>query len=803
MSRAIQRKIRHPLRVRAGLLGGVALLVLGAALDANAQPQQAPAEQSPATQPAPSTETQPSAPQAPGGQAPAATPQTPEEEKAGARLPTVQVEARRLRPSRAAARTAARAPRVVAAPAGQPTTASPPALPTQQSGQAAWGPVRGYVASNSATATKTNTPLIETPQAVSVVTRDQIEAQAAQNLSQALRYTSGVVTEQTGVDLRFQQVYVRGFVADQYLDTLKLLPGSFAVPQIEIYNLQRIEVLHGPSSVLYGQGSPGGIVNMISKRPTAEPFHEFVTQAGSYGLLMGGIDSSGPIDQEGHFLYRLTAMARETGTQVDFTEYQRGSISPSFTWRPTADTTFTFLANYQHDPKSGFFNQLPARGTALFNPFGQISTHFYSGEPSFDKFDREQYNTGYVFEHRFSDAWTVRQNLRYMHVTADFATVFPTGGLLADLQTVNRNAFTTLEELKTFAVDTQSEAKFATGPFVHTLLLGNDYQRAFDSAVNRNGLAPRINVFNPSYGLSIPPPPVILNRKQVQDQLGFYAQDQIKLGGWNALIGARDDRADLETNNLLTKTLASQVDKATTRRAALLYLFDIGLAPYVQYTQSFQPTIGTDFAGKPFKPTTGQQKEVGVKYQPPGSNFLTSVAVFDLVQQNVLTPDPAHVLFSVQTGQIRSRGVEFESKASVTDNFNMTAAYSFLNQVVEQANDGSVGKRPVGIPTHTASLWGDYTIPWGPFAGFGLAAGARYLGPSAGDTLNTFFIPGATLMDAAIHYDFANLSPALKGYYLAVNAQNVFDKVYVQWCQNQGCWYGARRTVIGTLRYRW
>jgi iron complex outermembrane receptor protein len=801
MSRATRLKSDRAFPIRAGLLCGVALIVLGVALEARAQQSSAQGEQSPGEQSAPAEPRQPPAQQAPALQPPTATPQPPAEQKVDTPLPTVQVEARRPQPSRQATATPARAPRTTAAAASPPTETTPRLPP--QSSQAAWGPVRGYVAKNSATATKTNTPLIETPQAVSVVTRDQIEAQAAQNLSQALRYTSGVVTEQTGADFRFQQVYVRGFLADQYLDSIRLLPGSFAIPQIEIYNLQRIEVLHGPASVLYGQGSPGGIVNMISKRPTAEPFREVVTQVGSYGLLMSGFDVSGPLDKEGHFLYRLTGLLRETGTQVDFTEYQRGSISPAFTWRPTADTTLTILTNYQHDPKAGFFNQLPARGTALFNPNGKISTHFYSGEPSFDQFDREQYNAGYFFEHRFNDAWTVRQNLRYMDVNVDVATVFPTGGLLPNLQTVNRNAFTSLEELKTFMVDSQAEAKFATGPATHTLLLGNDYQKAFDVAVNRNGPAPAINVFNPVYGRSIPAPPIIQNRKQVQNLLGFYVQDQIKVGGWNALLGAREDEAGIDTNNLLTRTLASQTDRATTKRVALLYLFDIGVAPYGQYTESFQPVIGTDFSGKAFKPTRGQQKEVGIKFQPPGSNLLTTVAAFDLVQQNVLTPDPAHVNFSVQTGAIRSRGVEFETKASLSDSFNMTAAYTYLDLVVEQANDGAVGKRPVGIPRNTASLWGDYTFPWGSLAGFGLAAGVRYLGVSAGDTLNTFSIPGATLVDAAIHYDFANLSPALKGYYLAVNAQNLFDKVYVQWCQNQGCWYGLRRTVIGTLRYRW
>jgi iron complex outermembrane recepter protein len=214
--------------------------------------------------------------------------------------------------------------------------------------------------------------------------------------------------------------------------------------------------------------------------------------------------------------------------------------------------------------------------------------------------------------------------------------------------------------------------------------------------------------------------------------------------------------------------------------------------------------IGTTFNGSPFKPTTGQQKEAGLKWEPPGpQKILSTVAVFDLVQQNVLTPDLAHPLFSVQTGAIRSQGLEYETKATLTEGLNLIASYTYLNLQVEKANDGSVGKRPVGIPTNMASMWADYTFPSGPLAGFGLAAGARYMGPSAGDNLNTFYIPGVTLIDAAVHYDFSNLSPLMKGFYGALNAQNLLDTVYVQWCQNQGCYYGLRRTVIGTLRYRW
>jgi iron complex outermembrane recepter protein len=597
---------------------------------------------------------------------------------------------------------------------------------------------------------------------------------------------------------------VRGCLADQYLDSMKLLAGSFAVPSIEIYSLQRIEVLHGPSSVVYGAGSPGGIINMISKRPTTTPYREAIMQAGNYDTSMAGFDVGGPVDPEGKLLYRLIGMGRQNGTQVDFTEYQRRVIAPSFTWRPNLETTWTVLGSVQNEPEAGMFNQLPARGTALFNPNGRISTSFFSGEPGLDKFRRDQAYATSLFVHRFNDVLTVRQNARWMNVNVDVATTFPTG-IQGNLALLNRSLFTDVEDFTALNSDTQAEFKFNTGPVSHTLLLGNDIQRGVDTLINRQGPATPINPFNPVYGTSIlAPPPIIASRRQTLNQVGYYVEDQVRLGNLFGLFGIRRDRASNHTDNLLTRTETGQSDGANSRRAGLLYLFDGGLAPYVQYTESFQPTLGTTFDGRPFKPTTGQQKEAGVKYQPPGTaNILSTLAVFDLVQQNVLTPDPARLNFNVQTGAVRSKGIEFETKASVTDSLSVIGSYTYLNLYVEKSNDLSLYKRPVGIPTHSAAAWADYTFPWGPLAGFGMAAGFRYMGPSAGDNVNSFFIPGVTLVDAAVHYDFGKVNPSLNGLYAAVNAQNLFDTTYVQWCQNQGCYYGLRRSVIGTLRYRW
>jgi iron complex outermembrane receptor protein len=676
--------------------------------------------------------------------------------------------------------------------------------------ETAWGHVDGYVATRSGTGTKTDTPLIETPQSISVVTQDQIQAQAIQSAAQAVRYVPGTRAEVAGADARTDAVYIRGFAADQYLDSMRLVNfGIFGYPIVEPYNLERIEVLRGPASILYGQASPGGVVNMVSKLPTTEPHHEMFVSTGSYGRAQAGVDLSGPLDQNKDLLYRLTASGYDVGSQVDYQGYQRVSIAPSLTWRPDNQTTLTILGTYQRDPKAGFYNQLLARGIGTITPFnGQsISTSFFSGQPGFDHTSREYGSIGYQFEHKFDGGLTVRQNLRYMDNSTDFATVSPNVGL-TDPTNMSRGAYTTQETIRSLAIDNQAEGKFRFGPLEHTMLIGFDYRNATDAALNGSSTAvTNINALNPVYGPT-PVVPLTSFNKQRLDQYGFYAQDQIKFENWIALLGIRQDQATSHTDaaNLLTTvhTLTDKSDDATSKRGALMYKFDNGIAPYVQYTESFQPTVGTDAKGNPFAPTRGQQYETGIKYQPNAKSLFT-LALFDLTQQNVLTPDPLFpTLYRVQTGAIRSRGVELEGKSEVNENLTVLASYTYLDNVVTQTNTANqLGKHPVGMPMNSANAWADYTFHRGPLDGFGLSGGVRYIGETPGTTVNDFYVPAVTLFDAGLHYDFGVLGKRFAGFKGQLNATNLFDKTYVTYCQDFGCYYGLRREVIATLRYQW
>lgn len=698
-------------------------------------------------------------------------------------------------------------PGPAAPPAPPPADVSMPEIRVRaQTEQTGWGPVNGYIATRSLTGTKTDTPLIETPQSISVVTKEQIAAQQAQTVGAALRYSSGILADE-GPDNRFDSVSARGFALDEFLDGLKLWSGNpFASSRIEPYLLERIEVLRGPASVLYGQASPGGVLNLVSKRPTPVPLHEVVLQAGSYDRFQGAFDLGGPIDPSGRVLYRLTGLARDSSTQVDFTKEQRLAIAPALTLRFSPDTTLTILGGYQYDPEGGWYTGLPAAGTVLRIPAGRIPTSFYAGAPNnFDKYERTQYSVGSLFEHRFNENFAVRQNFRYIHVDTDFKTVFPFFGLLPDGHSLDRLASASGEKVDTIALDNQGEIRFTTGPLGHTVLVGLDYQRSSWAHRGGDGFAPPIDFLNPDYRQPIPEFVSTFRVETMRHRLGVYAQDQIKLGNLVLLGGIRQDWAWARTEDLIDHGSESRRDQALTGRGGIVYVFDIGVAPYFSYAESFEPTAGTDFDGHPFAPTTGRQFELGVKYQPKGFPGFITVAVFELTRQNVLTADPDHPFFSVQTGEIRSRGVELEAKVTPLSGFNVLANFAYLDSVVTKSNDIDLHQRPVGVPKVLGSIWGDYTVLGGPLAGLGVGVGVRYTGDTAGDFGNTFDVPARTLVDGAIRYAFGAVGPrVLNGLQLSVNISNAFDREYVASCGSESaCFYGLRRTVLGTVSYRW
>ena len=673
--------------------------------------------------------------------------------------------------------------------------------------ESAWGPVAGFVARRSATGTKTDTPLLETPQSVSVVAREQMDAQGAQTVPQALLYTAGVQVDRNGADQRADYIFARGFAVDQYLNGTRLQQGIWAVPQVDPFTLERVEVLKGPSSVLYGQAAPGGIANYVSRRPQAQPHGEVHVQLGNRDRVQAGFDLTGPLVEGGALSYRLTGLVRDTDVQVDHFKEQRRLIAPAIAWRPDADTELVVRGEYLQDPRSGAYYKLPAQGTVLPNPNGRLPTHFDVGDPDFSRHERRQAGVSYNFSHRLDEAVTLRSNGRYSWLKGDY-DIIVFQRLQPDLKTMNRQAYGARETLNAWTADNQAEWRFDTGFVRHTLLAGFDYQGQSTDRQDSFGAAPTLDMTAPDYGQPIAAPAPFLDQGQTQHQYGVYLQDQMAIGDLRLLFGGRQDWARSRIRDRQTGEVTRTGDDAFTGRLGAVYLFDNGLAPFASYTESFQPVSGTDFSGVAFRPTTGRQYEAGVKYQPPGTSALFTASAFHLTQRNVLTSDtdPAHLAIDpfaqVQTGEVRSRGFELEGRLSL-GRLNLTAAYAFVDAEVKRSNDGLAGKAPVYQPRHNASIWADYRFAR-ELEGLRLGAGVRYFGRTYGAPDNSFRVPAFVVVDALVSYDLGSLTPSLAGFDLALNARNLLDETYVTGCQNiNTCYYGNRRTVMATLRYSW
>ncbi|TWC79130.1 iron complex outermembrane receptor protein [Rhizobium sp. SJZ105] len=687
-------------------------------------------------------------------------------------------------------------------------------------GENARGPVEGFVATQSATATKTGTSLKDTPQAINVVTKDQIAAQGSTTLTQALRYTPGVIS-QYGDDSRYDWFTIRGFRPSRYLDGLRLPFGSrgYAQPRVEPFSLERAEVLKGPASVLYGQGDPGGLINMVSKRPSATALNEVEMQFGTDKRIQTAFDLGGGAGDDDSFLYRIVGVGRLTDTQYDYVREKKGYIAPSFTFKPDEGTSLTVYGSYQHidSPGGGGAPALPANGTLYTRLYPELPRSAFPGEPGYDHYKSDQASVGYEFEHEVDDTWTIRQNLRYSYIGTDTQRVQPYCPAACNPTAFYRYAWAFPESARAVTVDNQAIGNFQTGDVAHTALFGLDYSYE-SSRYEESALSPIFTPFNgldPVYGATaITRPPIATRIDQDRSQIGLYAQDQMEWNNFVFSLGGRYDWANTDTRTR-TSAADNQVDQRDgkfTWRAGLVYNFDNGLSPYAGYSTSFNPASGTDRLGNAFEPTTGEQFEVGVKYQPNGSNSFVTLSAYHLTQDNVLSPDttPGFTNYSVQTGQVRMRGVELEGKAEITDAFSVLASYAYTDSEITRANPNAAGISNEGnrfafVPRQQASLWLDYTLQTSTiWDGLSFGGGARYTGQTFGDNANKFDIPSYTVFDAAVRYDFGKADPKLEGLKASLNVSNIFDRKYVSTCiAATGCYWGEGRTVYATLKYSW
>lgn len=675
-----------------------------------------------------------------------------------------------------------------------------------RTGERANGPVAGYVATRSAAGTKTDTPLIETPQSVSVVTADQIRVQKASTLADALGYTASVVTMPSVFSRLADDVSIRGFnVANgntgMLRDGMKLQSNVYDGSQ-EPYGLERLEVLKGAASVLYGQLGPGGVVNAVTKQPTRDPLHEIGVEYGSYDRIQLQTDHGGALDDEGRWSYRLTALYRDADTWVDEVEDDKLYIAPAIAFEPDDDTRITLQASHQRI-KTKFGPPLPDTGTLYPGPGGEvIGRDTFLGEPDYDTYDSRVNSIGWRVEHQASDDVTLRHALRYYRadVTWDYMQIGWSESFAAYL----RRASDREEHSTGLTSDNSVEYRVTTGSVDHTLLGGIDlYRRVYDTDRYRGSFSV-FDPVNPVYGTD---PAVNFGAnsgsRTESDQAGLYLQDQMKIADrWVLVLGGRYDRVESDVTGKAAGTAETTTDDAFTGRAGLVYLFDNGVAPYVSFSQSFSPNAGVDRDGRALDPTTGEQVEAGLRWQIPGSETMLSAAVYQLTQDDVVDTDALGD--TVQTGQVRARGFEAEARSRFGP-LQLIASYAYTDtEITRSDTPGEKGESQNGVPRHMLSVWADVGLDGLGLSGMRAGAGIRRIGSSnlIGEPKGAE-APAYTLTDAMVSIDLAELSPNLAGTEFRVNARNLFDEDYLTCNTVDGCRYGDPRTVIGTLSYRW
>jgi iron complex outermembrane recepter protein len=668
------------------------------------------------------------------------------------------------------------------------------------------GDEAGYAPRRAGTATKTDTPLIETPQAVTVVTADQIRDQASPNLQEALRYTAGVRNELYGVDNRGDYVSLRGSKdTTVFLDGMRLpLSGSWGIVRNEPFAFERIEVLRGPSSVIAGANDPGGVVNLVSKRPKEATAVEFGAQLGNYDHKQLSADFTGPLNDDGSLLYRFIALGKDSGTQIEHADEERVLAAPSVTWRPNDRASITVYGEYQYDRSMNTNAFLGLAGTLNDAPNGRIPMDVFIGEPDWDRYGGTRYRFGYATEFWLNDSWQLRHQLRHDDVEGLMKTMYAAwwlgfvdaaGNENARGEYLNRLWYVNNDTSQITTSELLVQGEVLTGSVSHTLLFGvdgllNDFgQRSTEQA------ATPLNVYSPVYGSFAEPS--LGDAALVENEIrraGFLVQDQMKIGERLSL------RAGVRRDMVRNEVVGDEAEKDWENSINVGVVYEVlpGLAPYASYSESFNPVSGFDASGRGFKPKRGEQIEGGLKWQSQSIPLQATASVYSIEEKNRLADDPNSVGNSIQIGKARIRGVELEAQGDLAS-WSLLGSYTYTRVRANAGDYGGnldSGEQLEGIPEHSASLWAVHDFQDFGLPGFKLGGGMRYV-DRIGDGTGNVFVPSVTLFDAMASYD-------KDAWRFSLNANNLADKSYIAVCLSRGdCWFGPRRRIVGSVTYRW
>jgi len=663
-------------------------------------------------------------------------------------------------------------------------------------------------------ATKSDTPIMDVARSVSIEDLSQIIDKGALNLDDTFTYSAGVAGQTYGFATRGDWIKVRGLSVPQYRDSLQSLFGNYNNTRPDVFTLEQVEILKGPASVFYGKGSPGGLVNTVSKTPKAEAAHQIVVEAGNFDRKQIAIDSTGSIGSNEDWLYRLVSVVRDSDTQVNYVEDDTFVFAPSITWLASDQTKVTMLVNYT-DTKSDTGAQfLPLQGTLLPAPNGEtIASDTYLGLPGFNKYNAETFAFTVMAEHDINDYWQLSANARYTDASADYQQawsaflgagnryIYNADGTLYKNGTVPRTFYRNDATSEQKAIDLRLLGEFSTGDIDHKVLIGTQYQGVTTGSAGYYAAAPGldyttglpdtifgdslwVNLFDPQYVDvdvdALLAPYYTTSPETKSTVIGIYVSDQIDIDSWSITLGARYDDSKSETSG------SSQKDSEVSLSAGIIYKFNNGLSPYINYAESFEPVIGEDGQGGLLEAQRGEQIELGIKYLPTAFEGFFTLAWFDIEQTNLSDPSGTPNLYEQQSGKAKIQGVEFES-LSVFGDFTLEVNASKLD------TESAEGFKLDSVPETQASAWLGYKAS-GKLEGFKSGFGIRYNGESY-DGTDTYRTPSYTLADFMIGYE-------INQWDFALNLRNLTDKSYYATCLGRGdCFPGEERTIVGRVSY--
>ncbi|MEA5240255.1 TonB-dependent siderophore receptor [Vibrio parahaemolyticus] len=652
----------------------------------------------------------------------------------------------------------------------------------------------------TAQALKVETPAAETPRSVSIISEDELRVRAPQKLDEALRYTSGVTAQPYGADNDTDWFKVRGFDAATYLNGNRLFRDGYYTWLVEPYGLESVEVVKGPSAILFGESAPGGIVNAVQKKPTLTPQGEVKVEVGNNQHQSVGFDIADEANDDGTIRYRLVGLMTSQDGELDGTNNERFYLAPSVEFDISDRTMLTVLATYLRDdgvPTNPFF---PAAGTLIGSNFGKIDPSTNLGQPNYDKYERTQFSLGYLLEHDINDTWSFSQNLNYGSNELYLRSSYAFSNNDPAKEELTQGIVFRDGKNQSITFDNNAVGNWMTDNAEHTVLVGMDLQfHKTDGDEQDNYAFGTINPWNPVYGNFNPLDPSKNVKREIEkSQASVYSQYQLKLHEqWIGNVGARYDWVKTENagKGAGVDQNESRDDGQLSLSAGVMFLANNGLSPYANYSQSFEVISTIDAAtNELYKPLEGEQVEVGVKYEPSFMDGFINLAWFNITQKNALVTNPS-TWIATQTGEVTSQGIELESTAQLTDDLKLMASYTYTKAKTDESF-GKGKKQAALIPEHQASAWVDYNA-YSLIPGLNIGTGVRYVGESKDNPKSSnLTVPSVTLWDASVTYDITSQWQA------QLNVNNILDKEFVSGC-DYWCYYGQSRSVMLNANYRW